>query len=48
MPVFSLNPIAEGASESEMFLERLRPTLLVLNPTEALAHYDELAGADEV
>jgi predicted nucleic acid-binding protein len=28
-------------------LERLRPTLLVLTPTEALAHYDELAGADQ-
>jgi predicted nucleic acid-binding protein len=29
-------------------LERLRPTLLVLTPTEALAHYDELAGANQV
>jgi predicted nucleic acid-binding protein len=27
-------------------LERLRSTLLVLTPTEALAQFDELAGAD--
>jgi hypothetical protein len=46
--VNALNPIAEGASESELFLERLRPTPLVLTPTEALAHYDELARADQV